>query len=50
MEPKIIQGGKFSDQRGSISYVNDFNFTDIERFYIISNSKENPVRAWQGHK
>lgn len=50
MEPKIIQGGKFSDQRGSISYVNDFNFTDIERFYIITNSKENPVRAWQGHK
>ncbi len=50
MEPKIIHGGKFSDHRGSISYVNDFSFTDIERFYIISNSKENPIRAWQGHK
>lgn len=50
MEPKIIQGGKFSDHRGSISYVNDFSFTDIERFYIISNSTENPFRAWQGHK
>jgi len=50
MEPKIIQGGKFSDNRGSISYVNDFSFTDIERFYIISNSQENPIRAWQGHK
>ena len=50
MEHKIIQGGKFSDHRGSISYVNDFSFTDIERFYIISNSKENPIRAWQGHK
>lgn len=50
MEPKIIQGGKFSDQRGSISYVNDFSFTDIERFYVISNSQENPIRAWQGHK
>ncbi|SCY85050.1 WxcM-like domain-containing protein [Flavobacterium anhuiense] len=50
MEPKIIQGGKFSDHRGSISYVNEFSFTDIERFYIISNSTENPIRAWQGHK
>lgn len=50
MEPKIIEGGKFSDHRGSISYVNDFSFIDIERFYIISNSKENPIRAWQGHK
>ncbi|GAA3779579.1 WxcM-like domain-containing protein [Flavobacterium ginsengiterrae] len=50
MKPKIIQGGSFSDHRGNISYVNDFSFTDIERFYIISNSKENPIRAWQGHK
>jgi dTDP-4-dehydrorhamnose 3,5-epimerase len=50
MDPKIIQGGNFSDHRGTISYVNDFSFQDIERFYIISNSDENPIRAWQGHK
>lgn len=50
MIPKIIQGGNFSDHRGTISYVNDFKFTDIERFYIISNSERNPIRAWQGHK
>lgn len=50
MKPKIIQGGNFSDHRGTISYVNDFSFEDIERFYIISNSDENPIRAWQGHK
>jgi len=50
MKPKIIQGGNFADHRGSISFVNDFSFSDIERFYIISNSNENPVRAWQGHK
>ena len=50
MIPKIIQGGNSSDHRGTISYVNEFSFKDIERFYIISNSEENPVRAWQGHK
>lgn len=50
MEPRIIQGGRFLDHRGSISYVNDFSFSNIERFYIISNSSENPIRAWQGHK
>ena len=50
MEPKIIQGGNFSDHRGTISYVNDFSFAAIERFYIITNSDENPIRAWQGHK
>ena len=50
MNPKVIQGGNFLDHRGSISYVNDFSFKEIERFYIISNSEENPIRAWQGHK
>jgi len=50
MIPKIINGGNFSDHRGTISYVNEFSFQDIERFYIISNSDENPIRAWQGHK
>ncbi|WP_264531329.1 FdtA/QdtA family cupin domain-containing protein [Flavobacterium sp. N502540] len=50
MIPKIIEGGSFSDHRGTISYVNDFSFVGIERFYIISNSSENPIRAWQGHK
>ncbi|OUL63012.1 dTDP-4-dehydrorhamnose 3,5-epimerase family protein [Flavobacterium sp. AJR] len=50
MIPKIIQGDNFSDHRGTISYVNDFSFAAIERFYIISNSEENPIRAWQGHK
>ncbi|MFH6958399.1 hypothetical protein ACHRV1_13425 [Flavobacterium aquidurense] len=50
MIASIIEGGNFLDHRGSISYVNDFSFKEIERFYIISNSEENPIRAWQGHK
>lgn len=50
MIPKLIAGGNFSDHRGTLSYVNDFSFKDIERFYIISNSDAHPLRAWQGHK
>ncbi|HRN45143.1 MAG TPA: WxcM-like domain-containing protein [Flavobacterium sp.] len=50
MTPQLIEGGNFSDHRGTLSYVNDFSFKDIERFYIISNSDAHPVRAWQGHK
>ena len=50
MTPKLIEGGNFSDNRGTLSYVNDFSFKDIERFYIISNSDAHPLRAWQGHK
>ncbi|MBK0371260.1 WxcM-like domain-containing protein [Flavobacterium agrisoli] len=50
MFPKIIEGGCYVDQRGSISYVNDFHFSDIERFYLITNSVDNPIRGWHGHK
>ena len=50
MIPKLIAGGNFSDHRGTLSYVNDFSFKDIEHFYIINNSDAHPVRAWQGHK
>ena len=50
MTPQLIEGGNFSDHRGTLSYVNDFSFKDIERCYIISNSDTHPLRAWQGHK
>jgi len=48
--PRLIEGGIYTDDRGHISFVNDFKFDTVERFYIIENSEENPVRAWQGHK
>lgn len=48
--PRLIKGGIHTDQRGQISFVNDMKFDAIERFYIIGNSEEKPLRAWQGHK
>ena len=48
--PELIKGGIHTDHRGQISFVNDMKFDAIKRFYIISNSAENPLRAWQGHK
>lgn len=48
--PQLIKGGIHTDYRGKITFVNDMKFDAIERFYIISNSAENPLRAWQGHK
>ena len=49
-KPGIIKGGIFQDERGSISFVNEFDFSDVKRFYVITNRSENIVRAWQGHK
>ena len=50
MEPKIIKGGKFSDNRGNIRFVNDFQFDDVRRFYFIKHPNTFIIRAWQGHQ
>ena len=48
--PHIVDGGNFTDERGKISFVNDFNFKNIKRFYCITHFKTDLIRAWQGHK
>ena len=47
---KLIHGGFHSDQRGTVSYVNNFDMSSIKHFYITSNLDTKIVRAWQGHK
>lgn len=46
----LIQGAVFTDKRGSLSYINDFDFDNIRRMYVIEPSSIDKVRAWQGHK
>jgi len=48
--PTIIEGGIFSDERGSMRFVNDFRFEDVKRFYFIKHPDSSVVRAWQGHQ
>jgi len=49
-KPKIIEGNLFTDDRGFLSFVNDFNFSDIKRFYMVENHQQGFIRAWHGHK
>jgi dTDP-4-dehydrorhamnose 3,5-epimerase len=49
-KPIIIKGGTFTDQRGSMRFVNDFRFEDIKRFYFIKHHDIAVIRAWQGHQ
>jgi len=49
-KPKMLQGGAFSDARGLLKFVNDFNFQGVKRFYQASNRDLHFVRAWQGHQ
>jgi dTDP-4-dehydrorhamnose 3,5-epimerase len=46
----IITGGKFADERGEIQFVNDFDMSEIKRFYTIFHPDTSTIRAWQGHK
>lgn len=49
-EPTLVKGGIAVDDRGDVSFVNDFNFDDVKRFYMVQNHKQGFVRAWHGHK
>ncbi|MFZ6031801.1 MAG: dTDP-4-dehydrorhamnose 3,5-epimerase family protein [Melioribacter sp.] len=50
LKPVLIKGGMAVDDRGSVSFVNDFNFKDVKRFYIVDNHRSGFVRAWHAHK
>ena len=47
---KLINGGVSVDDRGSVRFVNDFNFDGVKRFYQVENHSKGFIRAWPGHK
>jgi len=49
-EPKLITGGIAVDDRGQLTFANDFNFKDVKRFYMVENHQPQFVRGWHGHK
>jgi dTDP-4-dehydrorhamnose 3,5-epimerase-like enzyme len=48
--PALIRGDLFADDRGQLSFVNDFSFEQVKRFYVVTNHRLGFVRAWHGHK
>lgn len=46
----IIEGGKHEDARGKLIFFNDFDMSDVRRFYVIEHRDTDVVRAWQGHQ
>ncbi len=49
-KPLITKGGTFTDNRGTMRFVNAFDFPDVKRFYFIKHPDTTVVRAWQGHQ
>ena len=47
---KLVNGGISVDDRGSVRFVNDFNFEGVKRFYQVENHDNNFIRAWHGHE
>lgn len=50
MEPNLIKGGIYQDDRGRLDFVNDFNAEEVKRVYFTTHHDVDTVRAWQGHK
>jgi|SRR3989338_988860 len=48
--PYLMEGGLSVDDRGSVTYVNDFHFKGVNRFYMITNHQSGFVRAWHAHR
>lgn len=49
--PVLYTGSTAKDQRGEVSFINDFIFPkNIARFYTVKNHKQFAIRAWHGHK
>jgi dTDP-4-dehydrorhamnose 3,5-epimerase len=49
MSIKTLVGNISIDDRGSVRFVNDFDFSNVKRFYQVENHSINYIRAWHGH-
>ena len=47
---ETINGDLAIDDRGKVTFVNDFDFSGVKRFYMVENHTSGFVRAWHGHK
>lgn len=46
----LIKGGIAKDHRGQIRFVNDFDMSEVKRFYIIKNIDTDLIRGWRAHR
>ncbi len=47
---QLIEGGLHVDVRGSVAFVNDFNFKGVDRSYVICCHRPHERRGWVGHQ
>jgi dTDP-4-dehydrorhamnose 3,5-epimerase-like enzyme len=47
--PFLVNGGRFVDDRGYLTFFNELDLKEFRRFYVIENHSKGFVRAWHGH-
>jgi len=47
---RVFAGGVAIDDRGTVTFVNDFDFAGVKRFYTVTNHRQGFVRAWHAHR
>jgi dTDP-4-dehydrorhamnose 3,5-epimerase len=50
MQPRLIPGDIAVDDRGTVGFVNEFDFAGVRRFYTVTNHRAGMIRAWHGHR
>ena len=50
MEPISFPINSSADERGKVTFVNDFDMTDVKRSYVVTNKLVKTVRAWHVHR
>ncbi len=48
--PTVIEGGCAVDDRGMLTFANNFTFRGVKRFYSVLNFSTETIRAWHGHQ
>jgi dTDP-4-dehydrorhamnose 3,5-epimerase-like enzyme len=48
--PRLISGGVSVDDRGRVSFANEFDLSQCRRFYCVENFASGTVRAWHAHR
>ena len=47
---EIFEGKIIADDRGTVRFINDFNFEGVKRFYQVENHRRGYIRAWHCHR
>lgn len=47
---RLIEGGVHRDARGTVRFLNRFDFSKVDRLYTIEPSAIGTLRGWVGHQ